>query len=175
MVLLFPFLFPPPLRVRCAGRAVPERAARRYEADLFGRHDVAVEHIQQLPEPFLRPQVAHLHDVDLDPHVPPDERGMRGDKKRVDVDSLGWIDGPFRSVGLAVLQYLDMCGHATMLVGSCFNQSSFTRTPVRASAPLSTGVLCVDGTHRHIDDVLRGIVISIRYRAAILAHEHPIR
>jgi hypothetical protein len=49
-----------------------------------------------------------------------------------------------------------------MLVGSCFIQSSFTRTAVRASAPLSTGVLRVDGTHRHSSYVLRGIVITIR-------------
>ncbi|HEY6411048.1 MAG TPA: hypothetical protein VIY29_26625, partial [Ktedonobacteraceae bacterium] len=104
MVPLFPFLFPPPLRVGCAGRTVPEWASRRCESDLIGRHDVAVQHIQQLPEPFLRPHIANLHEVGLDPHVPPDERGMRGGEQWVDVDSLAWIDWPIRSVGLALQQ-----------------------------------------------------------------------
>ena len=62
-----------------------------------------------------------------------------------------------------------------MMFSSCFTQSSFTRTTVRASAPLSTGVLRVDGTHRHSFYVLRGVVVAILYRAAIQADEHPIR
>ena len=99
---LFPFLFSPPLCVQSAGRAVPECAARRRKADLLCRHDVAGEHIQQLPEPSLRPHVAYLHDVDVDPHLPFDERGMLGGEQEVDVDGLGWIDRPLRSAGLAL-------------------------------------------------------------------------
>src|SRR5258708_19572930 len=96
---LFPFLFPPSLRVRSAGCAVSEQATRRCEADLLRRHDVAVEDVQQLPEPSLCSHVAYLNGVDIDPHVSFDERGMLGGKYGVDVDSvkrvnrLVWIYG----------------------------------------------------------------------------------
>src|SRR5260221_7775922 len=89
---LFPFLFPTPLRLRYAGSAVTEGSARRREADVLRRHDIAVENVQQLPAPSLRPHVAYLHDVDVDPHLPPDKRGMLGGEQLVDVDGLGWID-----------------------------------------------------------------------------------
>lgn len=52
-------------------------------------------------------------------------------------------------VMVTVLQYLHIYRHATMLVGSYFHENSFTPSVEGASALLSIGVLCVDGTHRH--------------------------
>jgi hypothetical protein len=56
---LFPFLFPTPLQVGSARRTVSERAAGRREADLLRRHDVAAQHVQQLPELPLASYLPH--------------------------------------------------------------------------------------------------------------------
>ena len=62
--------------MRPAKRTVPECTARRREADLLRRHDVAIEDIQQSSEPGLRPHIAYMHDINVDRHLPLDERGM---------------------------------------------------------------------------------------------------
>src|SRR5262245_9164944 len=96
----FPSLFFPPLRFRFAWRTVPEGPAGRHRADLTRRHDVGAQYIQQLPEPALCPHVAYLRNVDVDPHLPLDERRMRCGEQRVDVDGLGWTNRPLWSAGL---------------------------------------------------------------------------
>src|SRR5256885_13379181 len=50
---------------------------------------------------------------------------------------------PTQGMRQTVLQYLDLYGQATQLVGSYFNESSFTTSVDAASAPLSIGVLGV--------------------------------
>ena len=81
------------------------------------------------------------------------------------------------SGSFTVLQYLDICRHATKMVGSYFNESSFTLSVDSASAALSIGVTFREtpgSSYCFLQNVDGGVVVPIEYRSAILTDKDPI-